>query len=69
MDKPDNSLGQGGREQPMSKAEFLNTVGISPELEELVNDLFQRPEMLNSLSQERRHEIEAQMEAVLSLFA
>jgi hypothetical protein len=48
---------------------FFKIAGISLELEGFVSDFFQRPEFLNSLSMERRYEIEAQMDAVQSLFA
>jgi hypothetical protein len=68
MHKPHKSLCKGG-EQPLSKAVFFNIAGISPELEEFVSDFFQRLEFLNSLSMERRYEIEVQMDAVQSLFA
>jgi hypothetical protein len=53
--------------KPAAKAEFYQFVGITPEFERFINDFVQRPEILNSLSQEKRQEIEAKMEAVLAL--
>ena len=54
--------------ESMSQWEFFDIAGISPELKEFVNDFIQKPEIVETLSIERRREIEAQMDAVLSLF-
>jgi hypothetical protein len=53
--------------QPMAKAEFLEITGITPELEEFISEFVQRPEILDSLSQEKQREIEAKMDAVFTL--
>jgi hypothetical protein len=53
--------------QPMAKAEFLQIAGITPELEEFISEFVQRPEILDSLSQEKQREIEAKMDAVFGL--
>jgi hypothetical protein len=55
------------KREPTTKAEFYQFVGITPEFERFIIDFVQRPEILNSLSQEKRQEIEAKMEAVLAL--
>jgi hypothetical protein len=54
--------------EPTTKAEFYQIAGITPELEEFVDEFIKRPEMLKSLPLERQHQIEAQMDAVLALF-
>ena len=51
----------------MAKAEFLQIAGITPELEEFISEFVQRPEILDSLSQEKQREIEAKMDAVFGL--
>jgi hypothetical protein len=63
-DKPWNEATR----EPRTKAEFYQIAGITPELEEFVDEFIKRPEMLESLPLERQHQIEAQMDAVLALF-
>jgi hypothetical protein len=63
-DKPWNEATR----EPTTKAEFYQIAGITPELEEFVDEFIKRPEMLESLPLERQHQIEAQMDAVLALF-
>lgn len=53
--------------EPTTKAEFYQYAGITPELEEFISNFVGRPEILDSLSQEKQLEIEAQMDAVLAL--
>jgi hypothetical protein len=53
--------------EPTTKAEFYQFAGITPELEEFISNFVRRPEILDSLSQEKQQEIEAQMDAVLAL--
>jgi hypothetical protein len=52
---------------PATKAEFYQLAGITPDLEEFISDFISRPEILNSLSQEKQQEIEAKMDAVLAM--
>ena len=52
---------------PKTKAEFIQAVGITLELEEFISDFVRRPEILDALSQEQKQKIEAQMDAVLAL--
>jgi len=52
---------------PMTKSEFYQIAGITPELEEFISDFIRRPEILNSLSQEKQREIEAKMDAVFAM--
>ncbi len=54
--------------EPATKAEFYQIAGITPELEEFIRDFIRRPEILNSLSQEKQQEIEAKMDAVFAIF-
>jgi hypothetical protein len=51
-----------------SKADFLRSAGIGPELVEFVIEFIQKPEIFFSMSFERRNEIENQMDAILSSF-
>ena len=53
--------------QPMAKADFFQLAGITPELEEFINEFLERPEILDSLSHEKKQEIEASMDAVFTL--
>lgn len=55
--------------EPTTKTEFFQIAGITPELLEFVDELIHRPEMLKSLPLEKQHEFEAQIDAVLALFA
>lgn len=48
-----------------TEADFIRWAGISPELARFVSELIERPEILFSMPFEKRHEIEAQMDAVL----
>jgi len=51
-----------------SKADFMRLAGFGPELAEFVIEFVEKPEMLFSMSFERRYEIENQMDAILSSF-
>ena len=51
-----------------SKDEVMRWAGIGPELVEFVMEFIEKPEILFSMSSERRNEIENQMDAILSSF-
>jgi hypothetical protein len=53
--------------EPVTKSEFYQIAGITPELEEFIRDFVRRPEILNSLSQEKQQELEAKMDAVFAV--
>jgi hypothetical protein len=53
--------------EPITKSEFYQVAGITPELAEFIYDFVRRPEILDSLSREKQQEIEAKMDAVLAL--
>lgn len=53
--------------EPTTKTEFYQFAGITPELEEFISVFIKRPEILDTLSQEKQQEIEAKMDAVLAL--
>ena len=55
--------------EPVTKAEFYQIAGITPELEEFIRDFVRRPEILSSLSQEKQQEIEAKMDAVFAVLS
>jgi hypothetical protein len=59
----------GGNMTALSKVEFMRLAGIEPELADFVTEFIERPEIIFSMSFERRCEIENQMDAILSLFA
>jgi len=46
----------------------MRLAGFGPELAEFVIEFVEKPEMLFSMSFERRYEIENQMDAILSSF-
>ena len=52
--------------RPMTKTEFFQVAGISPDLEKFIVDFVGRPEILDTLSPEKQQEIEAQTDAVLA---
>ena len=56
------------RKTASSKADFIRLTGIGPELAEFVTEFIEKPEMLFSMSFEKRYEIENQMDAILSSF-
>jgi hypothetical protein len=56
------------RNSARSKAEFIRLAGIGPELAEFVMEFIEKPEILFSMSSERRNEIENQIDAILSSF-
>jgi len=56
------------RKSARSKADFIRLAGIGPELAEFVMEFIEKPEILFSMSSERRNEIENQMDAILSSF-
>jgi hypothetical protein len=51
-----------------SKADFMRLAGIGMELAEFVIAFLEKPEIFFSMPFERRHEIENQMDAILSSF-
>jgi hypothetical protein len=51
-----------------SKDDVMRWAGIGPELVEFVMEFIEKPEILFSMSSERRNEIENQMDAILSSF-
>jgi hypothetical protein len=51
-----------------SKNDVMRWAGIGPELVEFVMEFIEKPEILFSMSSERRNEIENQMDAILSSF-
>jgi hypothetical protein len=53
-------------QQPSAKAEFMQIAGITPELETFINALVGDPEIFVSLPQEKRQQIESQMDSVLA---
>jgi hypothetical protein len=67
MKKPGEDMNEE-RKIAMSKLDFIGLAGIGPDLAEFVTELIERPEMIFSMSIERRCEIENQMDAILSLF-
>jgi hypothetical protein len=56
------------RKSARSIAEFLRLAGFETELAEFVTEFVEKPEMLFSMSFERRYAIENQMDAILSSF-
>ena len=48
------------------KDEVMRWAGIGPELVEFVIEFIEKPEILFSMSSQRRNEIENQMDAILS---
>jgi hypothetical protein len=53
--------------EPVTKSEFYQIAGITPELEAFVSDFIRRPEILDGLTQEKQEEIEAKMDAVFAM--
>jgi hypothetical protein len=51
-----------------SKNDVMRWAGIGPELVEFVMEFIEKPEILFSMSSEKRCEIENQMDAILSSF-
>ena len=51
-----------------SKDEVMRWAGIGPEIVEFVMEFIEKPEILFSMSSERRNEIENQMDVILSSF-
>ena len=60
--------GNAGPKEPATKAEFYRMIGTTPELAKFADEFLQRPAMLGSLSLEKRHQIKAQIDAVLKFF-
>ena len=54
------------RKSARSKADFIRLTGIGPELAEFVAELVERPEIVFSMSPERRQKMERQMDAIIS---
>ena len=48
-----------------SKPDFIRRIGIGPDLAMFLTDFSQKPEILFSLSLDRRREIESQMDEIL----
>ncbi len=55
--------------QPKTKVEFYQIAGITPELEEFVDEFIKRPELLKSLPIEEQHQVEAKMNSIIAFFA
>jgi hypothetical protein len=53
-------------ENGSSKEDVMRWAGIGPELVEFVMEFIEKPDILFSMSSERRSEIENQMDAILS---
>jgi hypothetical protein len=56
------------RKSARSKADLIRLAGIESELAEFVAGFVEKPEIIFSMSSERRREIENQMDAILSSF-
>ena len=56
------------RKSASSKADFIRSSGIGPELAMFVTEFVENPEAFSSISFEKRREIENQMDAILSSF-
>ena len=56
------------RKSASSKADFIELAGIGLELAEFVIEFIEKPEIIFSMSVERRYEIENQMDAILASF-
>jgi len=54
------------RMRPGTKADFIRRIGMEPDLATFLNEFTERPEIFFSLSLDRCHEIESQMDAILS---
>ena len=54
------------RRRARSKADFIKSIGIEPDLATFLYEFTERPEVFFSLSLDRCREIESQMDAVLS---
>jgi hypothetical protein len=67
MAKPDADTNDQ-EETVISEIDFMRLAGIGPELAEFVTEFIERPEILFSMSFEKRCEIENQMDAILSSF-
>jgi hypothetical protein len=56
------------RKSARSKADFIRSSGIGPELAMFVTEFVENPEAFRSISFDKRREIENQMDAILSSF-
>ena len=56
------------RKSARSKADFIRSSGIGPELAMYVTEFVENPEAFRSISFEKHREIENQMDAILSSF-
>jgi len=56
----------GERKSASSKSDFIEIAGIGSALAEFVTEFIEKPEIFFSMSLERRHEIEKQMDTILS---
>lgn len=54
------------RMRPGTKADFIKPIGIEPDLATFLDEFMERPEIFLSMSLDRCHEIEYQMDAILS---
>ena len=53
------------RMRPGTKADFIGQIGMQPDLVMFLNEFTERPEIFFSLSMDKYHEIESQMDAIL----
>lgn len=58
----------GERKSARSKADFIRLTGIGSELAEFVTEFVEKPDKFISMPIEKRHEIENEMDAILSSF-
>jgi hypothetical protein len=56
------------RKTARSKADFIRLAGIGPDLAEFVTEFIDKPENFISMTFEKRHKIENEMDAILSSF-
>ena len=56
------------RRRARSKADFIRSIGIEPDLATFLNEFTERPEIFFSLSMDKYREIESQMDAILYSF-
>ena len=53
------------RRRAKSKADFVRRIGLEADLVTFLNEFTERPEIFFSLSMDKYHEIESQMDAIL----
>lgn len=67
MAKHDEVMNQKKR-RARSKAEFFRYAGIGSELANFLTELIEEPEIIYSIPNERRRQLELQMDTILSSF-